>query len=511
MTYTLTFVDVSAIQAYVFGSNRLTHQLGASYLVEQALHGWIADALTQTNQGEIDKGADCEIVYRGGGNACILFKSRDGAKAFATQYTRGLLTQAPGLTVVIAHQDFDWNTSLAVAYNAAMTRLAKKKAAEMPAMETLGLGVTAACAYTGLPVVGKEDDRYVSEEIRAKQNSSEVGRSRLLNEFKSARGDYDFVTDFNLFGEQGTAYMAVVHADGNGMGRRKKALVERFARPDQNRGLIQALQQFSAELNRAGSSALNKTIEALKDWLAKPALPDERSRHTYIRHDQNDASALLLPIVPIIFGGDDVTFVCDGRLGLSLATQYLRAFDAETVGGPPLHACAGIAIVGSRFPFARAYEMAEALCRSAKRYAKKEGADRTALDWHIAVNGAVRSIEDIRQREYTADAGTLTLRPLMLGDDAKAADKLRTWSNFTEVATALRTSRDWAESRNKLKTLRDPLRQGPQATQLFLQSIRKTLPPLAGYPDAQRTGWAGPACAYFDAIEALDRFVDMEE
>jgi hypothetical protein len=29
----------------------------------------------------------------------------------------------------------------------------------------------------------------------------------------------------------------------------------------------------------------------------------------------------LLPFRPIVFGGDDVTFICDGRLGLSLATQ----------------------------------------------------------------------------------------------------------------------------------------------------------------------------------------------
>ena len=64
----------------------------------------------------------------------------------------------------------------------------------------------------------------------------------------------------------------------------------------------------------------------------------------------------------LVFGGDDVTFVCDGRLGLSLATLYAREFAAETAKRPecgPLTARAGIAIVKTHYPFARAYALAD--------------------------------------------------------------------------------------------------------------------------------------------------------
>ena len=43
--YTLVAVDVSGIQDYVFGSNKLQHIIGASELVHRATHDWVRDAL----------------------------------------------------------------------------------------------------------------------------------------------------------------------------------------------------------------------------------------------------------------------------------------------------------------------------------------------------------------------------------------------------------------------------------------------------------------------------------
>src|SRR6185312_4842133 len=80
---------------------------------------------------------------------------------------------------------------------------------------------------------------------------------------------------------------------------------------------------------------------------------------------------LLLPVRPILYGGDDLTFVCHGRLGLALAERYLRAFAAAPASdGQPLSACAGVAIVHSRAPFSRAYGLADELCRTAKGVAR---------------------------------------------------------------------------------------------------------------------------------------------
>jgi hypothetical protein len=57
-----------------------------------------------------------------------------------------------------------------------------------------------------------------------------------------------------------------------------------------------------------------------------------------------------LPYRRIIVGGDDVTFVCDGRLALTLTTAFLKAFEQSmaNTGNERLNdvrAAAGIAVV----------------------------------------------------------------------------------------------------------------------------------------------------------------------
>jgi hypothetical protein len=42
---TLSVLDFAAIQGYVFGSNQLREQIGASHLVEQAANDWLREVL----------------------------------------------------------------------------------------------------------------------------------------------------------------------------------------------------------------------------------------------------------------------------------------------------------------------------------------------------------------------------------------------------------------------------------------------------------------------------------
>src|SRR5690606_5681066 len=82
---------------------------------------------------------------------------------------------------------------------------------------------------------------------------------------------------------------------------------------------------------------------------------------------------VLLPLRPILLGGDDLTFLCDGRVALALTEAALKAFEAEVPSLGRVTACAGVAIVPAHAPFAQAYALAEALCRHAKRRRQWEG------------------------------------------------------------------------------------------------------------------------------------------
>ena len=70
----------------------------------------------------------------------------------------------------------------------------------------------------------------------------------------------------------------------------------------------------------------------------------------------------------------------------------------------------------------------------------------------------------------------------------------------------------WHGHRNKVIALREVLREGPEATRIFLEGLGENLPELdRDHAAWQKTGWVGEKCGYFDAIEALDFYVPLKE
>ncbi len=104
----------------------------------------------------------------------------------------------------------------------------------------------------------------------------------------------------------------------------------------------------------------------------------------------------------------------------SLSNIPLRRPGERSVVG--LTACAGIAIVKSHYPFARAYALAEELTRSAKSYRTKETIVGSCLDWHFALSGLGGSIKEIRDREYKVRAGIADVAPCHPGCQPQSRD-----------------------------------------------------------------------------------------
>lgn len=521
-TLTLTILDVSGIQSYLFASNRMAHNIGASWLVNQAISdgegGWVRVALQQAGAStdaipvwQPGSAANAEVVYCGGGNAVLLFKDSKTAHSFVREHSRLVLQNARGLRVVAHHAEFDWEqNSLSQVYTQTLKDLARRKMEQPHALPMPSLGVTAVCDYTGAPAVDLTQDpdgrsRRVSAEIQDKLQGRYQARQRWCATFGSLLGNnYQFVEDFNEMGEERNQFLAVVHADGNSTARRKADLCDKHKRPDQNAGCALALRKLSQQLKNAGQSAFQQTLSHMIAWLEGDwALP--RADRRFAGWDGRS-----LPFLPLVYGGDDVTFVCDGRLGLSLAAIYLRQFSRHSTDfGGPLHACAGVAIVKNRYPFARAYHMAEALSAEAKRLVKEKHPDGSAsgLDWHFAISGAVRDLGGIRRAEYELPHGHLHARPRLIDS---SADPIRDWDTFRKLVGAF-GSGEWRERRNKVKALREWLREGSEVVKMNLKAFEiGALPPIGTLPDVEKDGWYGKTCAYFDAIEALDLFIDLE-
>ena len=515
---TLMLVEATGIQRYIFGSNQLAQNIGASELVTQATTDWVSALLPDANNmvgSEVVEPTpemgdlDARVVYAGGGNAMIIFARDNDAAQFARDLTRKALEAAPGLSLVLKQAEYDPKTMvLRDLHQRLRGELAQRKLDRAFNTPLAGLGVTASCVYTGKPAVAVVDERLVSAEVQAKLGCEGEGNERLARQLPQvdAKG-HGFVYNFDELGsKEESSYLAVIHTDGNDMGRRIVRLGEAYDTPEQNDDYIGALHRFSESVRAAAECALGRTADLLLD----PAILIENKVGGVVPKPVVRGKPCL-PFRPIVYGGDDVTFVCDGRLGLSLAAFYLAQFASQELSdGDLAHARAGVAVVHNHYPFSRAYELAEDLARSAKDYileAKQEGL--TALDWHFAVSGLVRPLTELRARQYTAPAGNLLMRPLRLN---KTAGEWRSWATLEGILDEFQKPEAdggvWAGRRNKLKALRDALRAGPDATRLFLAGDK--LPDIAAQDDFKTYGWRGDRCGYFDALEALDFYVPLK-
>ena len=524
--WTVTVIDTVGIQDYIFGSNVLKQNVGASELVRRSTQDWVYQELvtlgkTNVNQKGVTNGLAiehddllAELVYAGGGNAVVLFRSPETAREFTCSLSRRALTEAPGLQLIITHGEFNWETeALSKVVQATLEKASRKKHDHAVSAPLLGLGVTADCRYTGLPAVSKnQDGKRVSAEVRAKEAAFDAAHERL-KALLAIGGEYDLARDFDHFGrEKGvSSYIAVVHTDGNGMGKRVKAIADQYPRPEDNRPYIKAIRAFSQSVREVAEEALRRTYQQLFQSIRNGKIGGE------VELLRDRTGKTLIPFRPIVFGGDDVTFVCNGRLGLTLTEFYLQRVtrtDKSLSDGKPLAARAGIVVVKSHFPFARAYALAEELIKSAKDYINERKKspyneqDLSAMDWHFAVSGAVLDLDQIRKREYRGEQGSLLMRPVSLKADNTS--DWRTWDTFVNIVADFQSDK-WAERRNKIKALRDALRDGPEAVKQFRQAYRlPTLYKIPGNPESAKTGWVDDKCTCFDAIEAMEFFVPLE-
>jgi len=521
----LIVVNTAHIQQYIFGSNRLRENIGASYLVDAVTGQWAWQSVQTAigtpashippfpesfqAQPRMEDDALAEVIYAAGGNFVVLFRDVDQAKIFGRTLSRQAHEYAPGLRLLIHNQPYIWGESLGAAMSDALNALREARSTQPENVPLAGLSVTMMCRSTALPAVimrrlsdrAEDDPLPISAEVAAKWEASTWANDRLNNQFLSHDSPYMFPYDLDDLGRTRgeSSFIAVVHADGNGMGAKVREISHNNPVP---RDYITAIRSFSEHIAQAST-------DALKDTLAH-ILPDVTQRTLHIFHPSlpdhgvdfgEKDGKIVLPFRPLVFGGDDVTFVCDGRLGIGLALAYLRAFKTRTdEQGFASTAAAGVAIVKAHYPFARAYGMAEALVKSAKDYTRTE----LALDWHFALSGLLSDLETIRQREYTNRDGSLTLRPLTV--DGKG---IHDWDMIEQALDGFYQP-TWANKRNKQKALHDALYRGAHAVETFLSTYRAKLPslPIAG-AGFQNNGWHDRVCGYADGLELLDLYIPL--
>ena len=212
--------------------------------------------------------------------------------------------------------------------------------------------------------------------------------------------------------------VGVVHIDGNGVGAIMRDLGSAHSEA-QEAGVCISADEVHTEPN----DALQAFIMVVNKRLDK-AVKDAIALSWY--DVQELTPDTVVPIVPVLVGGDDVTVYTDGRFAIPFAEAYIRHYEELTekdellkqlavVAGAkkpgPLTASAGVAIVGRNFPFHIAYDLAEELVSRGKKLGKYPGTvPCSTINFHVLRDATVLDPDDTLD-EYKGR----TQRPFLIG------------------------------------------------------------------------------------------------
>lgn len=353
--------SIKKIQSYISESSKLQEIAGASELVEYIC----TDLFTSFLQRE--KVLDADIVIQAAGNIRMVLGSRESAEKVMYRFGRQVIEKAPGVQFIQGIVELSEEKITPSASQQLEDELKKQLPSVSPWKDW---SVTLKSAKTGKAAMTLSDGEPLDVGTYAKRAAVNQHWRSLKELFGVKRfpSDIDDIAGIDNF-------VAVIHADGNSLGKR---LMDLNKDGDYDRNW----REFSIRLNESTVTAAQRSYR------------DVCSKTNQFR--------------PIILGGDDLTVICSAELALPFTEKYLQYFEEETgkhaVLGP-LTACAGIAFIKKNYPFYYGLELAEMLCAETKKRAKACSEDPVpgSLMFAKEVGGYVdRAFSIMEKRSLTA-------------------------------------------------------------------------------------------------------------
>lgn len=396
-------IETGANQGYIFDTNRLRHVVGGSYLVDQVGTAWAPEAASTHG---------AQVVLRVSGKALLLTDDPDAGRSVVSAVSARALAQAPGLEVTgVVGPAFDptlsWKPdsggSGPLTHVEALDQTYEwleeaRSGRPSPLLRDPMLPWFEVCRDSGLPVAGVEqqtEKTLVSAGVLAKSDARHRARDRMRDLFL----DLPDVVPPGGDELRDDGWVAVIHADGNGIGRIFTNFPER------------ALQAVRESGGGADGLTLDDHTRLLSDFTEQLRLVTETALGLAVRDTVQGRKRTDNSVLPVVFGGDDVTVICDARFALGIARRFLLAFEklASDEQAPRLGAlraiaqqrltgAAGIAYVKPHHPFSAAYALAEELTASAKTAKQAGDAEVSALDLHVAFESTLADLTTLRSR-----------------------------------------------------------------------------------------------------------------
>ncbi len=446
-------IEFQRVQTWLFAVPRLRAMVGANALLGELLRVRLPDLARHPQQGswklvpvadnypsaapddplasEDDPAADARngILTRDGGHFEAVFAS--GAEDFVRAAIYLLRQELPGLRFRISIDDN------------AIELTGSIVSTELPVLapcEWMGRGLAS------VPIRQGTERATVSLEVSQRHEAArraENGQAKDLVSLLVGQTRLGAMERARTFkGLAGDSYLALVYADGNGVGKAAGSEdVERAGFFHRNRVLLRRAVKYATDAAFEGSSST--------------------------------------PLLPLMLGGDDLLVVCRADTALPFVAKLCRTLSDIQHNGPQafeLTLGVGVVIADPKIPIHRLHDVAERLAASAKRRycGFRDGDERSVVDWAVNTTSWVDDPEEVRRRDWLRGSGedrrVLSQRPLdVLGNGLNSLEGLLRGAQRLEGAP-----------RSQLRYLVDQLPRGRVLSDLaFAELSEEARGPLA--------------------------------
>lgn len=482
----LALYDTVEIQKYIYNSNKLKDNIGASNLVGACFDKILINVLKELYEEcslnynwkkncewkFFDDKLKVEVIYIGGGNALIAIDSKETWKDINYEFGKQILIKSRGLNFVtdIVEITDDFNFDLQNLFK----KINLKKQNYRRAEEIKGLCITKECSVTKNMAVKRDKDEFISYEVFLKRNAIE-------------KNDDDNKILDDISGKKGESYIGIVHIDGNNMGDKVRKITSEAKSYSE---AVQNLRKFSSMVQDIYDEAYDITLREFSEKISK--------NENYSDIFQKS------PFRKVLIKGDDVTYICYGKLAISSVERFFinlkKLFKKNNFSN--FSACAGIAFIKPHFPYSQGYKIAEECCANAKLKAKEINENNPGyyFDFHIVRGALIGNLNKIRDSYYNKSGMKLLWRPFTI--DKIKKEEAHKFEDIKDLINQLKKV-----PRNKVKELRDSFIFGENCMRMTINKIQSRNINMKFQNEKELI--FGDSTPLFDTIEFMELYDDL--
>ena len=505
--------DISGIQKFIFATGKLKEQMGGSNIIHRIMYDSLPELLGKRDKEEWRKekykfdvfsgNIKGNIVYIGGGNAMALYEDEHTMQNINREMQKQVYKLSAGnIRLCYSFVEIDSldikGKKYGEVYDELMAKMAIFKREHTAVSTVRGFSINAKDVNTFEPIIinfikGRE---IVSA---ASTFQKYINRERDMGRFNK----YKFLNQFDEYFKlkDGKSFLAVIHIDGNSMGKKIQKFIKSMDNNPRNtiRNSLEHMKALSIEIDTIYENALVETLDKI--------------------FCNEITQQMTIPFRLVIRDGDDLTAVIDAKKAFEFVEVYMEKLKEQLdkneekypeiiFGDMEVSAGAGITFIHNKFPFDTAYDYAEQLCKLAKAKLRERSEcglvpeDTSCMDFQIIRSGMSSDIAKFRKKEYAfSDSGieyNLSIRPYLFLDDDTIQDS---YGNFKKIINNM-ISGDIA--RSKLKELRNSYLLGKDDVQnCYRLILSRKKGGIMG--DGDKNVFSNENIAmYFDALDVLD-------